>query len=63
MSRAEQLADAAAATSVVTFLGMSLADWNSLIHIIAGLIAIIAGLLAIVFHIKRISDIGNGTKG
>ncbi len=53
MSTKEQLADAAAGLSVATFLGLSLADWNELVHILAGVVAIVAGVAAATFHIAR----------
>jgi len=58
MSRPEILADSAAVGSIATFLGMSLADWDSIIHIVAGIVAIIAGITAAIFHIKRIRQLG-----
>jgi len=54
MSRPEILADSAALGSIATFLGMSMSDWDVVIHLIAGLVAIIAGAAAAAFHIKRI---------
>ena len=53
MTKTEQIADVAAGFSIATFLGLSMSDWDTLIHIIAGIVAIIAGVSAAVFHIAR----------
>lgn len=57
MSKQEQIADVAVAVSVATFLGITLNEWNHIIHLIAGLVAIVAGLFAIAFHWKNIRTI------
>jgi hypothetical protein len=54
MTKQEQFADAAVAVSVATFLGITLKDWNHIVHLVAGLVAIVAGLFAIAFHWKKI---------
>ena len=61
MSRPEIMADTAAIGSLAAFLGMSLTDWEVIIHIIAGVVAIIAGVAAAVYHIikiRRLSQLG-----
>ena len=63
MTRPEQLADAGAVGSIVTFLGLSLSDWNDIVHIVAGVVAIIAGVAAATFHVIKISQIEKQDKG
>ena len=58
MTTPEKWADGAAVGSLLTFLGLSLAEWETIIHIFAGLAAIIAGLAAAAFHIYRIIHLG-----
>lgn len=47
-----RVADAGAATSIALF-GVSLATWNEIVQIIAGLVAIFAGLAAGAYHISK----------
>lgn len=51
--RADQLADAAAGTAIATWLGLSLGEWDSIVHIVAGIVAIIAGGAATWYHIRK----------
>lgn len=53
MTRPEILADGAAMGSIITFLGLSLAEWDVIVHLVAGVAAIIAGVSAAIFHISR----------
>ena len=53
MTKQEQLADVAVGVSVATFLGITLVEWNTIVHIIAGLVAIVTGIAAAWYHIKR----------
>lgn len=46
-------ADAGAATSVMTFAGLTLSEANEIVQIIAGLVAIVAGLCASYYHLSR----------
>lgn len=48
----DQLADTAAGVSVVAF-GLTLAQWESIVSIGAGIVAIIAGAAAAWYHISR----------
>ena len=56
MSNKDVIADIAAGGSVLTFLGLSLGQWNNIVHLVAGLVAIIAGGLAIAYHIRKIHN-------
>lgn len=51
--RADQIADAAAGTAIATWLGLSLGEWDAVIHIVAGIVAIIAGGAATWYHIRK----------
>ena len=56
MAQPEALADGAAIGSMLIFLGMSLVQWNVVVHIAAGVVAILAGILAITFHVLKIRE-------
>lgn len=53
MTRPEIVADYAAAGSIATFLGLSLTEWEVVVHLVAGVVAIVAGVAAATFHIIR----------
>jgi hypothetical protein len=53
VTKQDAIADVAAGGSILTFLGMSLNQWDNIVHIIAGIVAIIAGVSAAVYHIKK----------
>lgn len=59
MSRPEITADYAAVGTIATFMGLSLADWEAVVHIAAGVVAIVAGIAAATFHIVRINQLKN----
>ena len=57
MTQPERIADAAAGVSIITVLGLTLAQWNNIIHIVAGVVAILAGVAAIAYHIVKIRSL------
>lgn len=56
MGKPEALADGAAIGSMLTFLGITLVQWDIIIHVVAGCVAVLAGILAITFHILKIRE-------
>jgi hypothetical protein len=57
MNKPEQIADTAATVSVVLFLGLSLNQWDIIVHILAGLVAVVAGICAVIYNILKIHDL------
>lgn len=49
----DQIADAGAAISIGTFLGLSLGQWETIVNIGAGFVAILAGGAAFWYHIAK----------
>jgi hypothetical protein len=49
----DHIADAGAASSILLFAGLTLAHWESIVHITAGFAATFAGVTAGIYHIHR----------
>ena len=52
----QQIADAAAGVSVASFLGITLAEWETVVNIGVGMVGMIAGIAAAWWHIDRILE-------
>lgn len=56
----EKVADAAAAASVATAVGLGLSDWNEIAQLCAAVFAALSGMAALVYHVvgivKRVKD-------
>jgi len=58
-NKAEQIAEGAVAVSVGTFLGITLGEWDAIVHIGAGVVAILSGLAALIYYLHKIHLIRN----
>lgn len=52
--KADIVADVGAATSVITVLGLTLGQWETIVSICASAVAIIAGAAAAWYHLTRV---------
>lgn len=60
---AEKVADTTAGGSIALFMGLTLAEWDTVMSIALAAVGVIAGCLAIAFHIMRMRALRRSENG
>lgn len=60
---ADKVANTAAGGSIAMFMGLTLAEWDTVVSIGLGVVGMVAGCLAVAFHIMRMRALRRETNG